>query len=174
MATRNDDEPILASPLHAPMINRSRTTGTVRKIRELLRQQLYGVLCSQGENQAYGSVVAFAASGDFRSLFFSTPVYTRKYRLVSRSPSVAFVVDNRCHFPDDMAKVEAVTATGRAREVRLPAVRRKIAGLLAHRHPQLKSFVAAESCAIFEIKVFRYFHVTRFQEVGQWLPPRAG
>jgi len=41
---------------------------------------------------------------------------------------------------------------------------------LVERHPQLRSFVAAESCALFRIEVTRFLHVGRFQEVTQWVP----
>jgi hypothetical protein len=41
------------------------------------------------------------------------------------------------------------------------------------RHPQLRAFVTAESCAVFRLEVFRFFHVARFQEVRQWVPQRV-
>ncbi len=145
-----------------------------KKIRALLQSQLYGVLCSHGENQGYGSVLAYAVNGNLKKIFFSTPIHTRKFKLLSQYPGVAFVVDNRCQYQNDMSKVEAITATGQARMLR-PGAERKIAERsLVHRHPQLKPFVSAPTCAIFELKIVRYLHVIRFQEVSQWLPKRAG
>jgi hypothetical protein len=42
--------------------------------------------------------------------------------------------------------------------------------LLIARHPYLKSFVNAASCALFRVDAVRFLHVARFQEVSQWLP----
>jgi hypothetical protein len=69
-----------------------------------------------------------------------------------------------------MMKVEALTATGRAMEVPQGPSSQELETLLISRHPQLKSFVTASSCALFRIDIFRFFHVGRFQEVGQWTP----
>lgn len=145
-----------------------------KRIRALILSEPYGVLCSHGEGQGYGSVLAFAVSRDLKYLFFSTPVNTRKYKLLSCSPGVAFVIDNRSRFQNDMTKVEAVTATGQARMLPPGAKRMIAARLLIRRHPQLKLFVSAPTCAIFELNIVRYLHVVRFQEVSQWQPPCAG
>jgi succinylglutamate desuccinylase len=115
-------------------------------------------------------MVAFAFSDDLSFAVFATPMATRKYRLLSECDHVALVVDNRPQHTDDMMKVEAVTATGRTTEVAPSAEFNEYSRLLVGRHPQLESFVRASSCALFRIDVFRFFHVTRFQEVGQWVP----
>jgi nitroimidazol reductase NimA-like FMN-containing flavoprotein (pyridoxamine 5'-phosphate oxidase superfamily) len=135
--------------------------------------QPYGVLATHGEGHAYGSLVAFAFSEDLRHVVFATLVATRKYRLLSEHDRVALVVDDRPAHVDQMMDVEAVTVTGRAREVTSDPQRKACAEQLVARHPQLRSFVAAESCAVFQIEVFRYLHVSRFQEVRQWTPDQS-
>ena len=40
-------------------------------IGRLIKRQLYAVLCTQGQSQPYGSLVAFAASEDLKSIVFS-------------------------------------------------------------------------------------------------------
>ena len=144
--------------------------GLEARIRHLVTEQPYGVLCTQGESQPYGSLIAFAFSANLSYAVFATPVATRKYRLLSQCDNVALVVDNR---PDhqDMMMVEAVTATGHTRELPRGSEFDDHADLLVSRHPQLESFVKASSCALFRIEVVRFLHVTRFQEVGQWIPP---
>jgi nitroimidazol reductase NimA-like FMN-containing flavoprotein (pyridoxamine 5'-phosphate oxidase superfamily) len=150
-----------------------RATEPLReRIERLVRSQPYGVLCTQGEGQPYASLVAFAFSGDLSTAVFATPVATRKYRLLSECERVALLVDNRPQHVDDMMQVEAVTATGRAAEIRAGADRERLAAMLIGRHPYLKSFVSADSSALFEIEITRFFHVTRFQEVTQWVPAR--
>jgi nitroimidazol reductase NimA-like FMN-containing flavoprotein (pyridoxamine 5'-phosphate oxidase superfamily) len=146
-------------------------TGPLQqKIEQLVKSQPYAVLCTQGEGQPYGSLVAFAFSDDLTSVVFATTVATRKYKLLLECDRVALLVDNRPDHVDDMMQVEAITVTGRAEEVKTETHFDRCAGLLLARHPYLKSFVESESSAVFEIRVNRILHVTRFQEVNQWVP----
>jgi hypothetical protein len=69
-----------------------------------------------------------------------------------------------------MMQVEAVTVTGRAKEIELGTEFDEYSKLLIKRHPQLESFFNASSSALFRIDVFRFIHVGRFQEVSQWVP----
>ena len=141
-----------------------------KTIKRLLDAQLYGVLCTQGQGQPYGSLVAYAMTPDLDSAVFSTQRATRKYRLLSECDHVALVVDNRSALPDQLMDVEAVTATGRAHEMATDPEFEQWSRLLTDRHPYLDTFVRSVSCALFRIDIVRYFHVTRFQEVRQWVP----
>jgi nitroimidazol reductase NimA-like FMN-containing flavoprotein (pyridoxamine 5'-phosphate oxidase superfamily) len=144
------------------------------RIRALLDEQPFAVLCTQGEGQPYGSVIAYAASEDLLAVSFATPVATRKYRLLSECDRVALVVDTRSKFPDDLTQVEAITATGRAVELPAGPEHNHWLALLTARHPQMRSFFNAPSSALFRIDIVRYLHVTRFQEVHQWIPQSGG
>ena len=143
-------------------------------IRALLDGQPFAVLCTQGDGQPYGSLIAYAPSDDLQAIAFATPVATRKYRLLCDCQKVALVIDSRSQYPSAMMQVEAITATGRATQLQAGPEYDRWAGLLAARHPQLKPFVAAPSSALFRIDVVRYLYVTRFQEVHQWVPKRSG
>ena len=167
----SDDEPLF--PDNEPELSVSSDPGSqlAKRIGRLVSEQLYGVLCTQGQGQSYGSLIAFAFSDDLSRAVFATPIETRKYHLLSECDHVSLVVDNRPRYPHDMMKVEALTATGRAIEIPRGPSFQELECLLIGRHPQLKSFVKASSCALFRIDIFRFFHVGRFQEVGQWTPP---
>jgi hypothetical protein len=166
-----DDEPLFPGDQRAKPDTAEPDSQLVTRIRRLVTEQLYGVLCTQGHGQPYGSMIAFAFSDDLSRAVFSTPIATRKYHLLLECDRVSLVVDNRPQHPDDMMKVEALTATGRATQVARGPAFQEHERLLIGRHPQLKSFVSASSCALFRIDIFRFFHVSRFQEVGQWTPP---
>ena len=140
------------------------------RIARLVRERPYGVLCTQSQSQPYGSLVALAATEDLTSFVFSTPIATRKYRLLSECNQVALVIDSRSGAPAELMQVEAVTATGRAHVVPPGPDFAQWADLLVERHPYLAAFVRAESSALFRIEVDCYFHVCRFQEVQQWIP----
>jgi uncharacterized protein YhbP (UPF0306 family) len=147
-----------------------RAPSTEQRIRALLDEQPFAVLCTQGGGQPYGSVIAYAVGPDLCAAAFATPKATRKYRLLGECAPVALVVDSRSKFPQDMMKVEAITATGNAVQLDPGSEFDRWAALLIQRHPPLHSFVHAPSSALFRIDIVRYLHVSRFQEVHQWAP----
>ena len=140
------------------------------RIQQLADQQPYAALCVQGEGQPYGALVAFAFSRDLRHAVFVTPVATRKYRLLSECDHVALVIDNRPNKTNALMEIEAVTVTGRSQRIERGREFDAWAELLVTRHPYLKSFVKAATCALFRVDVVRFLHVARFQEVSQWIP----
>ena len=144
--------------------------STPERIRKLLTGQPYAVLCTQGQSQPYGSLVAFAASNDLKALVFSTPAATRKYRLLTECEHVALLIDSRSTSSEDMMSIEAVTVTGHAHVVLAGTEFDRWANLLTARHQHLARFVREESTALVRVDVVRYFHVCRFQEVLQWVP----
>lgn len=166
------DEPLLGEPDARPA--GTHAGALVASIRRLVTGEPYAVLCTQGGRQPYGSIVAHAFSEDLSSATFATPITTRKFRLLVECPQVALVVDNRARFPDDMMQVESVTVTGRAAQLAPGPERELWAARLIARHPYLESFVSAATSAIFCVDIVRFLHVVRFQEVRQWIPPRAG
>ena len=171
----SEDEPALgAGARSSPPASAPGTPSLESRIRSLVTSQDYAVLSTQGEGQPYASIVAFAFSDDLAHAAFVTPSATRKYRLLSRCDRVALLVDNRSQGQDRMMKIEAVTATGRAHLIEPGPERERWSSALVARHPQLESFVAAPTCALFRIDIVRYFHVSHFQEVLQWTPTGPG
>jgi hypothetical protein len=163
----NSDEPLFDSDHEG----KEPEVGPVADlIRGLVDEQPYAVLCVQGGGQPYGALVAFAFSKDLRHACFATPIATRKYRLLTECDHVALVIDSRSSRPGALMEIEAVTATGRAQLVDRGPEFDQWADLLVSRHAYLESFVKAATCALFRIDVVRFLHVTRFQEVRQWIP----
>ena len=166
----NCDEPVIGHEFDMEMQQNAQDPMVRERIGKLLNEQPFAVLCTQGGGQPYGSLVAYAISQDLKATTFATPVATRKFRLLSECDRVALVVDSRATFPDDMMKVEAVTATGRAVQLDPGSEFDRWAELLTTRHPRLKSFVADPSSALFRVDITQYVYVTRFQRVHQWVP----
>ena len=150
--------------------NRGPGEDLAQIISRLIDGQEYGVLCTQGRGQPYGSLVAYAMTPELDFAVFATQKATRKYHLLSQCAHVALVVDNRSAHPGRLMEVEAVTATGVAHEVATGPEFERWSRLLTDRHPYLAEFVRSVSCGLFRIDIVRYFHVIRFQEVRQWVP----
>jgi nitroimidazol reductase NimA-like FMN-containing flavoprotein (pyridoxamine 5'-phosphate oxidase superfamily) len=145
-----------------------------RQIARLLESQRFAILSTQGKAQPYASIISFVTSRDLKYFFFATPKATRKYHLLKRSGKVALQADNRAGRPKRFTDIESVTATGTAREIRSAVECRRVAARLVGRHPYLKDFCGLPDCAMFRVRVGRYFHVCRFQKVSQWTPGGRG
>ncbi len=170
----NSDEPILNNNSFFDFPSSSETSHLPEQIRRLVTSQPYGVLCTQGESQPYGSLIAFATTENLENILFATPIATRKYRLLNKCHQVALLIDNRDQHMDNMMEIEAVTATGVAIQIEKGKEFNHWANILVSKHPHLKSFVFSPTTALFRIQIIRYFHVMRFQEVHQWVPPANG
>lgn len=168
---KNSDEPLFDEDDITESSGSTADSSVRERIQQLADKQPYAVLCTQGDGQPYGALVAFAFSEDLRHAVFVTPVATRKYRLLSECDHVALVIDNRPNKVDELMEIEALTVTGRSQMIERGEEFDHWAGLLLTRHPYLKSFVKATTCALFRVDVVRFLHVTRLQEVSQWIPP---
>ncbi len=145
------------------------------QIRRLVNSQPFSVLCTQGSQHPYGSLVAFSMTEDLATAVFATPVTTRKFQLLTQNNRVALLIDNRCQHLDNMMDVEAVTATGQAKRIEEGKNFDYWSRLLTARHEYLSGFIRSPTVALFCVDIVRYFHVVRFQEVRQWIPKnRAG
>ena len=133
-------------------------------IRELFSSQRLAVLGTQRGGQPYANLVAFAASNDLKSIFFATARATRKYANIEADSRVTVLIDNRSNQEADFSKAAAVTATGRAQEVR-DSERELVTATYLAKHPMLKDFVQSPSCALLQVKVETYYLVRRFQNV---------
>jgi uncharacterized protein YhbP (UPF0306 family) len=161
-------------PANHPAAGADSAQAIDARIARLVDSQPYAVLCTQGEGQPYGSLVAYAMTPDLAHAVFATPKATRKFRLLSECNHVALVIDNRPDFPGELMAVEAVTATGRAALVEREDDFDRWARLLTDRHGYLAEFVRSASCGLFRIRIVRFLHVSRFQEVRQWVPEIGG
>jgi nitroimidazol reductase NimA-like FMN-containing flavoprotein (pyridoxamine 5'-phosphate oxidase superfamily) len=139
-------------------------------IKELLESEPFGILCTQGDCQPYGSIITFACSKDFTKAVFATPVNTRKYHLLKGCDRVALVVDNRSKYPYDITKINALTITGRASIIENYSHKQEYSQILVEKHPYLKEFVESTTSATILIEDLCYIYVTRFQEIHEWKP----
>ena len=131
---------------------------------DLLNEQRLGVVATDSGAGPYLSLVAFAVTPDLNRLIFLTRRTTRKFCNIESRPQVAMLIDNRTNQPGDLAQGMAVTALGKATELRQGA-RRERAELFLAKHPDLRSFADETETAVIEIVVSRYIVVSQFEKV---------
>lgn len=141
----------------------------VGELEKLFSSQNLAVLATSGESGPYGNLVAFMASPDLKYLLFATQKATRKFGNLLENPFVAFVIDNRSNKVDDFMNAVAVTALGKAFELKS---REKVTLVEAYidKHPHLKDFVSSPSCALVKVEIEKYVCVFRFQNVIELYP----
>ena len=164
------NEPLLDDDAHERSAPSKGDANLGERIKRLVAEESYGVLCTQSQGQPYGSMIAFAFTEDLSTALFATSRFTRKYQILTECKRVAIVVNNRDKFPSDLNKIEAITVTGRSAEIQRDSTDSRLVDLLVQKHPHLKSFITSPSTAVFRVNVVRYFHVHRFQEVREWVP----
>jgi heme iron utilization protein len=138
-------------------------------IRELLESQRLAVLSTQGKEQPYSNLVAFAITPDLQYLIFATTRATRKYANLLSHAQVSILIDNRTNEAADFAEAAAVTALGLALEVQGDE-RLQLLSIYLEKHPYLVDFVTSPNCALFSVKVDRFMVVTQFQDVREIVP----
>jgi len=142
------------------MDNKARLT---KILRDLFASQKLAVLGTQSEGQPYNCLVAFACTEDFRHLMFATKRETRKYKEIKAEPRVAFLVDNRANRESDFRNATAVTATGKAKELK-GAEKKSLLNIYLAKHPQLMDFVDSPDNALIVVKIKDYV-ISSFREV---------
>lgn len=145
------------------MIDRDQLRTDIIK---LLSAQKLAVLATQNpEGFPYASLIAFAATEDLRKIVLATPRATRKFANISNNPGVSLLVDDRSNRENDFHDAKAVTVLGAVDQIENDASREELALLYLKKHPYLEDFLRSPSTALICISVWRYYLVSRFQEV---------
>jgi len=133
-------------------------------LRELLAQQLLGVLGTHHDGEPYTSLVGFAATPDLRQILFATGRATRKHANLVADARASMLVDNRTNRPADFTEAAAATAVGVVEEIG-DEDRSFFEEVFLAKHPYLESFARSPSCVPIRLQVSVYMVVTRFQHV---------
>ena len=148
-----------------------------QRIRDLYAVAPFGVLCTQGEDGPFGSLMACAYSEDLAQVAFSTRRDTRKHAHLVGDPRVALVFDDRPlrhGEPEAIAQVSVMTVTGRARPLSPGAERDRWTARLLDRHPALRGFADDPEVALFVVAIEAIEIVSRFERTERWTPPANG
>lgn len=135
-------------------------------ITELLLSQKLAVLATQSpEGSPYASLIAFSATEDLQKIVLATPRATRKFANIKHNPRVSLLVDDRLNREKDFHDAKAITILGAVEYLDMDAPDEELALLYLKKHPYLESFLRSPSTAFITISVWKYYMVSRFQEV---------
>lgn len=134
------------------------------EIKELLNNQLFGVIATNGVKYPYSTLVGFAPNEDYRELIFATIRDTRKFKNIDKESSVSFLIDNRTNDTIDIQDAVALTMLGNAYEINSNEYK-KCQSILLRKHPYLREFVLTPNCVLIKIIIDKYILVSKFQNV---------
>lgn len=133
-------------------------------LQDLFLNQRLAVLSTQKDGAPYANLVAFSSADELTKLVFVTPRATRKFSNITADNRVAMLMDNRSNDNLDFSDAVAVTATGRAFDLKSTEKDRLLDNYLS-KHPHLTDFAKSPSCAVISVEVETYYCVYRFQNV---------
>lgn len=133
------------------------------KLEDLLQNQRFAVIATQGEREPYTNLVAFIHSKDLKQIIFATSKNTKKYDNIIKNSKMSMLIDNRGNKPDDIKKTMAVTAVGTADELKHDYNFYK--NLYLKKHPYLKDFINLHDTVLINFKLDKYLMVDNFQNV---------
>lgn len=165
--TKDYDEPRYIDIKREDKSNRKKAIGLIKK---LCKQELFGVLATQGRGECYNSLISFETSGDLSQIAFATPIETKKYDFIRQNESVSILIDNRSSNPESINDIAAVTAVGNVKILKGKEEINTWSKALVDRHNYLEKFIEAPTTAIILMEVSKYYYVSSFQEVLEWDP----
>lgn len=150
--------------------DKSNKKKAVELIKELCKEQLFGVLATQGQGECYNSLISFETSGDLSKIVFATPINTKKFDFIKQNDSVSILIDNRSSNPESINDIAAVTVMGRVKILKEKQEIDRWSKALVDKHNYLEKFIGAPTTAIILMEVSKYYYVSSFQEVVEWDP----
>ena len=136
----------------------------LQRVEKVIDEQLFAVLSTTGPEGLHSVIVSFAASGDFREIYFFTPRQTRKFSNIRSEGRASLFIDNRSNRITDTQRTLGIEVAGRAEEVEAEGYAECLK-LYTKKYPEMSDFAAAETTAAVKLIIERFEVVQHFQDV---------
>lgn len=170
---KNYDKPHYIEVKREDTADTEKRVSAIKTIKKLLKDESFGVLATNVKNESYTSLISFVTNEDASFLAFSTPIDTRKYRMIEKNENVSLLIDNRSANHENINDIVAVTAIGNARILKDREANEKWSDRLIDKHNYLDEFICADTSAIILVEIIKYHYVSSFQEVIEWIPNQS-
>lgn len=164
------DKPHYVEVQREDTANHEKKAKAIESIKTMLRNESFGVLATNAKNESYASLISFVTNEEATFLAFSTPIDTRKYRMIEKDGNVSLLIDNRSANLEDINQIAAITVIGKARIVTDKKEQKKWSQILIDKHSYLDDFICADTSAIILVEIETCHYVSSFQEVVEWSP----
>ena len=128
----------------------------IQKVWALLEDQKLAVLCTQGEQGPYCSLMAYVTDHETASLFMVTEIQSVKYQNLRKRPEVSLLVDNRdSSHVRESPTITALTVQGVAQKMDQSADK-EIRIRLGHRFPEIQPLLKKPQSVVIQILLRDY------------------
>jgi uncharacterized pyridoxamine 5'-phosphate oxidase family protein len=134
-----------------------------KQIEDAILACRFAILATEGKGQPHMSLIAITPVEGFRKLIFSTYRNTVKYSNLSENRKVAVLIENGDCKNLLLQDNFILTAFGHAEEINVG--NDLMLQLHMERHPEMKSFMESEDCALFQITVNAFQLVLGIEDV---------
>lgn len=134
-----------------------------KQIENALQASRFAILGTEGKRQPHMSLIAITPVEGFRKLIFSTYRNTVKYSNLIENDKVAVLIENRDCKNTSLQENFILTAFGHAEEIKIG--NELILQSHLERHPDMKSFMQSEECALIQITVNSFQLVLGLEDV---------
>jgi len=141
----------------------SSLTVNKKYIEDALRSSRFAILATEGKGQPHMSLIAITPVGGYSKLIFSTYRNTVKYSNLIENGKVAVLIENGDCKNLNLQGNYILTAFGYAEEIKVG--NDSISKLHLKRHPDMKSFMQSEECALIQITINAFQLVLGIEDV---------
>ncbi len=134
----------------------------LKRISELVEDQLIGVLGTCNKGVPYSCLVSFVNSDDLSKFYFATMSERKKYRNMIANNQIALHIDNRRNLPDDIHGASSLAIVGSISTC-IGEEREKYSNKITQRHSNLRGFVQHPDCEIIRVDVSEMYLVEEFE-----------
>lgn len=142
----------------------------IELVKKMLTNERFGVLSTSGNHKSYTSLISFASNDKFTLLAFATPIDTKKFKMIKKNENISILVDSRSKNQNNINDIVAITSLGKARILKKEKEIGNWSKILIDKHSYLDDFINADTTAIVVVEISKYYYVTSFQEVIEWIP----
>ncbi|MCC6159155.1 MAG: pyridoxamine 5'-phosphate oxidase family protein [Deltaproteobacteria bacterium] len=129
----------------------------------LLDRQRIAVLSTSDLGHPHTTLIVFASGEDLRTLVFFVDREHQTYRNLKADGRVSLMIDSRIG-ADDVWNVEALRINGVAWELKVGPERDRLRGRYLEKNPDMASFAAEITTAMFKVTVDAARYIRNFSE----------
>jgi nitroimidazol reductase NimA-like FMN-containing flavoprotein (pyridoxamine 5'-phosphate oxidase superfamily) len=124
----------------------------LERMKQLVKENDICVLATAFESKPHCSLMAYACDDTGSEIFMATKRDSKKYRNLSRNPSVSLLIDTRARdLTSHRFETKALTVAGRYEPLAADAAKTAVKRLREH-HSHLKDFLEDPDVTVFVVK----------------------
>ena len=129
----------------------------LEEMKTLVREKTTCVLATASENQPHCSLMAYVSDDDCREIYMVTRRESKKFRNLTKNPSVSLLIDTRGEDPGHQnPEARALTISGVVSSLNDDHKISKIKADMVSQHPHIQPLIEAPDSEIIRVKIVSF------------------